>query len=340
MLRKYKFKIILIEKYKRVPNHSVPNMLLLLSRMVCNIVKYSLILTFGHRKGSLVHVVGFYGPMLYFEHLLVFVAYSLGYRVIYEMRGGGADLYYENGSEKYRSTFSNLINKTICVFSQGKENFRLIHNVAPKKRIFYYPNYVLDAFIPNVYPQKPNDRINFLYFGRVSKTKNVDLVIDIFEKVSQRYNDVFLYIVGNCPEPQYAESIRKKIADGGLSDRITMRPACNHEELKKILYDKHFYLFPTQEPHEGHSNALTEAMAWGVVPIATSQGFNKSVIGDKRLISSELSIDGFFSVIVNIIDNGLISDISKAVYERVKDNYTAHVVSMELEKEYEALFSM
>ena len=337
LLYNFKFKTIVIEKYKRVPNHSVLNLILLVGKMGCNIIRFMIKLSFGYRKDSLVHIVGFYGPMIYFEYVLVSIAYALKYRIIYEMRGGGAELYYKDGSNRYRKTFRNLINKSECIFSQGKENYALIQSLTPDKRIFYYPNYVTDDFMPETYPSKSNKRINFLYFGRVSKTKHVDLVIDIFKNIAQQYDNVYLDIAGNCPEPEYAESIQKQIIDSGVADKIKMRPACDHNELKVILSDKHFYLFPTEEPHEGHSNALTEAMAWGVVPIATAQGFNKSVIGDERLVTHELSVDSFTSVIMWILDNNLVNELSRFVYQRVRDNFTEKVVGRRLEKEYEWL---
>lgn len=339
ILKRMAFKIIVIEKYKRVPTHSFVNMIVLMARAAYNVVQFTVKLLFGYRKDALVHIVGFYGPMVYFEYILVSIAYILGYRIIYEMRGGGADLYYKDGSYFYRRIFAKLVDKTECIFSQGEENYPLLQAVSPTKQIFYYPNYVMDNFMPVACPAKPNDRINFLYFGRVSKTKNVDLVVDIFERVACRHENVFLDIVGNCSEPEYAEYIKRIITYRALDTKIKMCPACDHKELKNFLSDKHFYIFPTTEPHEGHSNALTEAMAWGLIPIASAQGFNKSVIGDERLIASEFSADCFASVIMKIIDDNLIQILSEAMYHRVKNNFTEDVVGANLRKIYEQLFS-
>ena len=338
LMRKCGYEVKLVEKYKRVNNHSFLNLLLLLFRMIVNVVKFALVLLFGRRKRSIVHIVGFYGPMVYFENVLVAIAHALGYFTVYEMRGGGADLYYEDGKEKYRRNFGNIIKRADCIFSQGKENVPLIESIDPGKSIFYYPNFVMDDFIPCEYPVKPNDRINLLYFGRISATKNIEVVIDSFVELTKRYKNVYLDIVGNCPEPRYAEFIKDKIRDLGCTDRIKLFPACNHEQLKGFLRDKHFYLFPTSEPHEGHSNALTEAMAWGVVPVATRQGFNGSVIGNERLIVPDLSPSSFAGVISGVIENDDFGVLSKYVYDRVLKNYTETVACEHLKIEYDCLF--
>ena len=110
--------------------------------------------------------------------------------------------------------------------------------------------------------------------------------------------------------------------------------------MKEYLADKHFYIFPSTEPHEGHSNALTEAMAWGLIPIATSQGFNRSVIGDDDLIVKDLSVDEFVARISAIIDNDKIEELSRKMYLRIKENYTDEIIYQSLKNEYIRLFSL
>lgn len=339
LLQKCNFEIKIIEKYQRVNNHSPLNLILLGLKMLGNIIKFFLTLFLGRRKNSIVHIVGFYGPMVYFENILVSISNLLGYFTVYEMRGGGADLYFKEGKKRYKKAFSHIIKTCNCIYSQGKENNSLILEISPDKDIFYYPNYVMKDFIPPINPQKPKDKINLVYFGRVSKTKNVDIVIDTFKILANTYDNIYLDIIGNCPEPEYAEQIKRSIKELGLEQRVNIHPACNHEKLKQHLKDKHFYLFPTKEPHEGHSNALTEAMAWGVIPIATSQGFNSSVINDKSLITKDLQPESFASIIKQIITDNRIYTISKDVYMRIQLNFTEDVILKNLKEKYDSLFS-
>ena len=338
LLKKANYDIKLIEKYQRVDSHIAINLILLMLKMVSNVIGYACKLVFGRRRNSIVHVVGFYGPMVYFENALVLIAKLFGYKVVYEMRGGGAESYYENGPALYRHVFRHLINWADVIFTQGLENYPLIERLSKGKPMFYYPNFVMRDFYPQNYPVKPADRINMMYFGRVSRSKNIDILVKAFIKAASKHDNLYLDIVGDCPEQKYADYIKNIISGSEYGNRVKMHQACTHEQLKTYLKDKHIYLFPTNEPHEGHSNALTEAMAWGLIPVATNQGFNRSVIGNDDLIVETLTPDAFADVIENLILNKKMKEYSYAAYRRVMDNYTEDKIYKDFKKEYDSLF--
>lgn len=339
MMKRAGYEVHLIEKYNRVFKHTKSDVPIIFSLMAWNIIKFFCTLLFGQRKNSIVHIAGFYGSTIYFERLLVGIAHYLGYRTIYEMRGGGAIFHYENGTKRYREWFADTILQADHIFSQGQENKSLIEEIEHGKHFFYYPNCVMREFCPTHCPEKPSSRINFLYFGRISKQKNVDIVIDTFNSLASEYTNVYLDIVGNCTEHDYAEEIKLRISNSPYANRINIHPACNHDKLKKYLADKHIYLFPTSEPREGHSNAMTEAMTWGVVPVTTNTGFNKTIISKEELIVNELTSTAFASVIKKMIEKKQIEELSHYVYRRVQENYTEEIVSNRLKEEYRSLFN-
>ena len=339
MMRRAGYDVHLIEKYNRVYKHTRKDAIFIFLLMAWDIIKLFVVLLFGRRKNSLVHIVGFYGSTIYFERILVGISHLLGYRTIYEMRGGGATLHYQNGSELYRSWFAATIRQADYIFSQGQENKPLIESIDQGKHFFYYPNCVMRDFCPDTYPNKPTDHINLLYFGRISKKKNVDIIIDTFNLLAAKYYNIYLDIVGNCTEPVYAEEIMHKINVSKYTNRISMHPACDHNKLKGYLSDKHFYLFPTTEPREGHSNALTEAMAWGIIPVATDMGFNRTIVGNNSLIVEKLSSESFASTISQIIESGNIPELSKQAYIRIQNNYTEDIIYNRLKEEYKILFN-
>ena len=318
----------------------VIRIIITLFKIISNIFLFAKTLINGQRKGAIVHIAGFYGIMIYFEYLLIAIAKVLHYKVIYEMRGGGANKYYEEGHFLYKFFFKRAIRRSDEIFSQGKENFSLIKKIDTNKRIFYYPNYVQGDFYPQQYPQKPKDKINLMYFGRLSKTKNTDIVINTFILLAKEYNNVYLEIIGNSESQFYTDYIKNKIKESNLESLINIVPASNHKELKKHLVDKSFYIFPSKEPREGHSNALTEAMAWGLIPITTSQGFNRSVIENDSLIVEKLDVKCFVNKIKYIIDNDLIEQFSYNSYNRVLSNYTDEIVLEKLKEEYDFLFNV
>ena len=338
MMRKAGYDVRLIEKYNRVFKYTQMDALIIVCLMLWNIIKFFSILFLGRRRNSIVHIAGFYGSTIYFERILVGISHLLGYRAIYEMRGGGATFHYNEGTKIYRHFFEATIRQADFIFSQGQENKPLIDSIAPIKHFFYYPNCVMRDFCPETYPKKPTDRINLLYFGRISKHKNVDVVVDAFNLLAAKHDNIYLDIVGNCTELAYAKEIMHRINTSNYANRITMYPACDHNKLKDYLSDKHIYLFPTTEPREGHSNALTEAMSWGLIPVTTDMGFNRTVVGNDALIVETLSPKSFASAVSQIIESEDIQELSKQVYQRIQNNYTEEIVYNKLKEEYKTIF--
>lgn len=340
LLKRMDFDLRVIERYTKVPRNNAWNKIRFFARVTNTVVKYTGTLLFGRRRNSLLHVVGFYGVMLNFDYLMVSIGKILGYKVIYEMRGGGADWFYKTMGEKYRRMFCRIIQKSDYIFSQGMENEELIHMIEPEKHIFYYPNYVMDDFYPVEYPEKPNDKVNLLYFGRISPKKNIDIVIGSFAILRNKHNNVYLDIVGNYEDPVYFEHMKSMINEYGITDYVQIHPACSHENLQEHLRDKHIFVFPTEEPREGHSNALTEAMAWGLVPVASAQGFNRSVVANDDVIVAQIDVANFVETIDSIIKRGNINALSRSMYDRVGKLYKQDQAFVRLKDEYTKLFAL
>lgn len=78
----------------------------------------------------------------------------LGYKVVYELRGGGAVGFWKKGSVSYKKMFAYLINNACYVFSQGLENIPMLNDIS-NTPTFHYANCVEDGFAPKYLPSKP-----------------------------------------------------------------------------------------------------------------------------------------------------------------------------------------
>ena len=304
-------------------------------RSLINASHWFFILLFGTRKNSVVHISGFYGCTIYIETIQTLIAKLLGYKIIYELRGGGAQKFYIEGNSFYRKQFLFIIKCSDYLFSQGLENEPFLKSLC-NTPIFYYPNCVLQGFYPKEIVKKPQDMINIVYFGRIEKQKNPMLVIDVTYHLQKRYDNVTLTMIGDGQE-DLVEIVRTQMNKKLQPNSYTILPGCQHEELRKLLPDKHFYIFPSEQPREGQSNAITEAMSFGIIPIASPQGFNRSTIGDDYLIIDELNVDSYASRISNIIDNKEINKYSQFVRNRFLDNFTEKKVFERLRVEYNSI---
>lgn len=280
-------------------------------------------LIFASRK-SLVHLSGFAGSTIFNEYILMHIMKMLGYRVVYELRGGGTVGFWENGSAFYKQMFRYLIDKACYVFSQGQENIPLIRSLT-ETPVYHYANCVEEDFAPKQMPEKPTDRVNLLFYGRIEESKHVDMIVEVAAMVQKVVPHVYLTVVGNG-KADYIEHVKNTMQSMLNPGTFTCAPGCKHEELLSLLSDKHFYIFPSTQPREGQSNSVTECMAYGIVPIASPQGFNRSTIGDNKLIIDELKAESYAKRVVEIIQANKYHHYSRMMYERFQNNFTQKVV--------------
>gem|GEM_PF-557511 len=340
LLRKADFDVVTISKYQRSNfNSRTLRHLASTAKMPFCILKFFVVLFFGRRRNSIVHIVGFSGNMIFFEGILIDIAKILGFKTVYELRGGGAANFYKRRGSVYRHRFRTAISRADSIFLQSADNKDVIKTINNDSDLFYYPNYVMPNFIPDKCPSKPTDSLHLIYFGRVVPTKHIDIVIDTLIIISQKHPNATLDIIGDYLDSRYYNSLKKMVADKNLTDRIKFRPACNQELLSYYLSDKHFFILPSTEEHEGHSNSMTEAMAWGIIPITTHQGCNHNILNHNNLITDKLSADSFADIILSITENGEIPQLSADMYNRVSNNYHYNLVYKQVKEKYELLFS-
>lgn len=294
-------------------------------------------LFFASRK-SLVHLSGFAGVTILNEYVLMHIIKLFGFSVLYELRGGGAIGFWENGSSMYRSMFRYLLKSSCYIFVQGKENIPMVKSIC-QIPVYHYANCVEDGFAPDTFPVKPLDKINLLFYGRLEYNKHVDMIVETAALVQDQIPNVYLTIVGNGQQA-YLDIVKAKMKKLLKAGSYCYQSGCKHEELPKLLMDKHFYIFPSTQPREGQSNSVTECMSYGIVPIASRHGFNRSTIGDDNLIVDKLTSEEYSNRIINIIRSGKFDKYSKIVYSQFQNNYTQKVVFDKTLKVYEEIMKI
>lgn len=306
-------------------------------RFLLNFLHFFFVLICGDRNNGIVHIAGFYGPTISIECAQVFLAKLLGYRLVYEMRGGGADNFYDNGSEYYRKQFRFCIKKADYIFSQGKENEALLNNLC-RTPVFYYPNCVQKGFYPESMPSKPMNKIRLLFYGRIEEEKNPLLIVEVAALLQKVYNNITLTIIGNG-QSEILTQVKTKMKNSLSNGSYELLPGCEHDKLQSHISDKHFYIFPSVQPREGQSNAITESMSFGIIPIASPQGFNRSTIGDDRLIVESLRAEDYANRIKEIIVKDEIEYYSQYVRKRFIEHYTEDAVFKRTKEEYLKIFN-
>lgn len=283
-------------------------------------------LCLSHPK-SVVHIVGFYHKTIGQEKMMVAIAKNLGHKVIYEPRNGSMVVSYYEGNSNYKNKMEYLLSKPDIVLCQGLEYVKFIKEKYNIERS-YYPNYIMDEFV------KPNnldrgDTIRLIYFGRVVPEKNVDVVIKTTALLKKAGLNVSLDIIGGYND-EYKSRLDAIIKAEGLETIVKFYGRKPFAFIADVLRKSHYYLFPSAEANEGHSNSLTEAMGCGVVPIVSTAGFNASICGNADLVAKDLIPQTYSEIIKKIENERQWKKYSEFCYNRVLNNYTQSIVKKKL----------
>jgi len=166
------------------------------------------------------------------------------------------------------------------------------------------------------------DVINLVYFGRITESKNIDIIIKTLSFLIKNGFNANLDLIGGCSD-EYKQKLEYLMATEDIpQEKIFFHGAQSFDFISNKLRFARYFLFPSKEKKEGHSNSLTEAMAYGVVPIVSKVGFNESICGHPRLVVKEISPECFACRIMDIEQTGEWDYFSHYVYNRVIDHFT------------------
>jgi len=270
-----------------------------------------------HRKAVL-HVVGVYRELMYVELAFVLSAKVLGHRTVYDIRNGDMIKEYRQRGRLYKRGMLSLLRHSDSVLCQGMDYVRFIEAELGKSS-FYYPNFIQDRFLACEYPRRDTRQCRLVYFGRIVPAKNIGLMLEICGALSDRGMSPVLDLIGGC-SVEYRRVLELKMEEAGLSgDSVNFWGRKEAEEFFPYLATCHFFLFPSAEPREGHSNSLTEAMGCGVVPVVSDAGFNSQVVDDPALVVSGSSAEAYADVIYRIWTSKEWESYSRRMYLRVRE---------------------
>ena len=283
----------------------------------------------GQRGESVAFVIGYSGPMFPYFFLYVKIAKLLGYKTVFYLKGGFTEKRFNSFPKWQQHSYRKGLQYVDLALYEGEEGVKVSEKVLPSIKAVWIPNYVANGFAPSQYIDKPKETINLLYFGRLHPHKNVIMIVDVFDKICETLPNVTLTIVGTGLE-SYKKLLSSRIDSSPNKAKINRIGHSDQNRIKELMTYHHFFIFPSEEANEGHSNSLNEAMSYGLIPIVSANNFLPSIVGNSDLVSKEINYDAYASIISEIMCNGKYNDISKEVYDRVKYNFTQNIVETKL----------
>ncbi|RCW93566.1 glycosyltransferase family 4 protein [Winogradskyella arenosi] len=279
---------------------------------------------FNSSKATLVHITPLYKYFIYIEFFLVLVFKMSNKDILTDIRAGSFIDYYNKNTRVYRFFIRKLLSlsKHIAVEGLIYKNF-IIEDLSQNKDILYYPNYVKDdQILPAKRTLIDTEPIQIIYFGRITETKGIYTILKTFELLQQRFN-IKLIVIGGFNSLDLKQDVERY-----ANENLIILPPKSKSEINSLLEHSHFFIFPSLHPGEGQSNALTEAMAYGLVPVVSNNGFNKTIVDDCGIVlSKEASEEDYNKAITQVISNNQWLILSEKAKNRIIDNYSNGVVS-------------
>ena len=205
----------------------------------------------------------------------------------------------------YNSLFGNIIfhradrviivspieMESITELLKVKEKLELIPNGVDLKEITYYLN--------KLCAHSSQSPISLLFAGRLEKKKGLVFLMNAFQKIAHK--DVELTIVGDGPFKQKLEKLIRKLK---LQHKVCVRERLTHAELYELYAQSHIFVLLSE--FEAHSIALTEAMAFGLVPVVTNVGGNKFLVHNGAngfLLEYPPDLRELSKILLQLVDN-------------------------------------
>ena len=339
ILKELGYEVHLISRYYNYQKKSLITYVKMILGDIFSWGKMCILLAVKSRKNAVVHISGFTGSYMALEFSSVMASRLLGYNTTYEIRGGGIVENYNKGNALYKWMFRQTVRLANTIFSQGMENETLINSVCTTT-FFHYPNCVNENFMPTACPHKTTDKIHLLYLGRISPQKNIHVVVETLNELKKRGYKVQLDIIGDGEDcKNYVDGIKNYVKTHELTSCCIFHGKMKKNDMIPYLQMAHFFLFPTEEKREGQSNSLTETMSFGIIPIASSQGYNKSTIANTILIEDTLTSKAYSDKIISIWDKGDVANLSQEMYNRINTHFTYQQVKENVSHIYATIFT-
>ncbi|HKI51348.1 MAG TPA: glycosyltransferase family 4 protein [Geothermobacteraceae bacterium] len=162
-----------------------------------------------------------------------------------------------------------------------------------------------------------NHRI-ILYSGRFIERKGIDVLLQAWHTLRNDFHNARLVFLGDGPLLPEMKSLSKELA---LEDSVDFRG--HVPTIKTLLQAADIFVLPSLQ--EGMPNALLEAMACGLPPVATRIGGVEDIVsdGENGLLVEPGDVDSLAGGLRRLLaDESLTAAIAARAYQTIRDSYT------------------
>lgn len=237
--------------------------------------------------------------------LLINLASLRGKKIINHLHGSDFYDLIENSPNWYKKILLysyNKVDTSIVLLDSMKNEFNHFKNM----NIEVIPNFY-DSILDVKIEDKLDSKINLLYLSNIISSKGIFELINAFEYLSKKNENIYLNIAGgfisdndmNMKEIEI--KFRSLIKD---NNRIKYFGKVFGEDKIKLLQKSDIFVLPTYYKSEAFPISIIEAMACGNVIVTTKYKYLPEVVTSKNGILVEpKSIDSLVVAIENLFKN-------------------------------------
>lgn len=218
-----------------------------------------------------------------------------------------------------------IIKYADLIFSNSEFTSEKIDEIYKRDSIVIYPGIDTDKFQPINYEDKENF---ILTVARLSKFKNIDMLVRAFSKLEDKDNK--LKIVGDGEEKDSLINLARRL---GVSKRVEILSGLNDNEVSDIFAKAKIFVLCSKE--EPFGMVPVESLASGTMAIADNSGGPKEIIDNNEngILIDNMDKDKLASCIDSLLLNeGKIKLFSSNARTRVTKIFTWDNSAKKIEK--------
>lgn len=239
--------------------------------------------------------------------MIMIASRGLENKIIFSERADPVRLMKKRFGRKFIEKYYSRADRAVFQTSDAKNTYP--ENIAEKGVVIFNP---ISPNLPEPYDGERSK--NITTFCRISRQKNLPLLIDAFKNVHEDYPDYKLRIIGspqNADDESVFEDIKKQISDLSLEEFVIFEPFS--KDVHSLIIKDEVYV--NSSDYEGMSNAMLEAMAIGLPCVCTD-----CPIGGANAVIK----DGENGLLVKLGDS---RELSKAIKKVISDKSFAEKLS-------------
>ncbi|HLD58181.1 MAG TPA: glycosyltransferase family 4 protein [archaeon] len=214
-----------------------------------------------HLKGAdIVHLHG----INFFSDFLAVTKIFHGKKIVLSTHGG---IFHTNKKSILKNAYFfgwcrialRAFEKIVCV---SKNDFELFSKIVPREKLALIENGI--DFEKFSMAKNEKTKNSFVFLGRMSRNKRIDLLIDAFAGLKRKTKDFELHIAG-MDFDNILEEMKRKAEESGIAENVFFHGEVSEKELLELLGSSEFFVSASE--YEGFGLTALEAMAAGCIPV-------------------------------------------------------------------------